>query len=162
VPVRKITAAVILCVVAALVVVLMAQGQSTDKTPRQLTGQTLDGSVFDLSTISGKPVVINFWGSWCKWCAKEAPDLVAFAKAHPDVMFVGVDAKDDDSAGRAFAAKYGFPFQSVIDHAGTIADEYGVSGYPTTVFLDSKHIERARIVGAGNPQDFLSNLKKVL
>jgi thiol-disulfide isomerase/thioredoxin len=150
--VRKITAAVILCVVAALVVVLMAHGQSTDQTPRQLTGQTLDGSVFDLSAVSGKPVVINFWGSWCKWCAK----------AHPDVMFVGVDAKDDDSAGRAFAAKYGFPFQSVIDHAGTIADEYGVSGYPTTVFLDSTHIERARIVGAGNPQDFLSNLKKVL
>jgi thiol-disulfide isomerase/thioredoxin len=160
--VRKIAAAVILCVVAALVVVLMAHGQSVQSTPRTLSGQTLDGSGFDLSSISGRPVVINFWGSWCKWCVKEAPDLVAFANAHPDVTFVGVDVQDDDAAARSFAAKYNLPFLSVIDHSGAIAAEYGVSGYPTTVFLDSKHIERTRIVGAGNPQAFLEHLQKVL
>jgi thiol-disulfide isomerase/thioredoxin len=160
--VKKIAAAIVLCLAAALVIVLIAQGQSVDRTPRTLAGPTLDGSGFDLSTISGRPVVINFWGSWCKWCAKEAPDLVAFAKAHPDVLFVGVDVNDEDSAARAFSAKYTLPFLSVVDHSGTIADQYDVTGYPTTVFLDSKHIERARIVGAGSVQAFAENLQKAL
>lgn len=157
---RKITVAIVLCLAAVVVIVLMAQGQSADRTPRTLAGPTLDGSGFDLRTISGRPVVINFWGSWCTWCAREAPELVAFAEAHPDVRFVGVDVNDEDSAARRFAAQFRLPFLSVVDHSGALADQYGVTGYPTTVFLDSTHIERARIVGAGNLQAFAENLQR--
>src|SRR5690242_2083175 len=69
-----------------------------------------DGSTFTLSEAlkGGKPVVVNFWASWCGPCADEAPLLQDAARRYSDkVSFVGIDVQDLDSDGQAFLRKYG-------------------------------------------------------
>jgi cytochrome c biogenesis protein CcmG, thiol:disulfide interchange protein DsbE len=127
-----------------------------------LTGETLAGDSFDLAEYRGKPVVINFFASWCGPCNAEAADLAAFAREHPDVAFVGVDTFDDDLGdGKAFVAKYGLDYPMVYDPDATIAGGWGVEGIPTTVFLDAGGVERERIVGGADKAAFGAALQSV-
>jgi len=127
----------------------------------RLTGTTLSGASFDLASYRGRPVVINFFAQWCPACNEEAPDLAAFARAHPEVAFVGVDVNDKVAGGRAFVRKYGISFAVVSDPKGAIASSYGVVGIPTTFFVDRNGVERALTVGASTREGFEEKLKKV-
>jgi len=127
----------------------------------RLTGTTLTGASFDLADYRGRPVVINFFAQWCPACNQEAPDLAAFARAHPDVAFVGVDVNDKVVGGKAFVRKYGISFVVVSDPKGAIASSYGVVGIPTTFFVDRNGVARALTVGASTREGFEEKLKKV-
>jgi len=136
--------------------------QTGGQLPLTLTGKTLDGQRYDLTTYRGRPVVINFFASWCPACAREAADLTAFAKAHPEVAFVGVDIQDKLAKGRQWVMRYGVPFPIVFDREGAIAAQYGVVGIPATFFLDGNGVERARIVGAATRSGFEEKLQAAM
>jgi cytochrome c biogenesis protein CcmG, thiol:disulfide interchange protein DsbE len=164
---NAITALVIVAIVAAIAVVLIVDRPDDSRSgtatsgPATLTGETLGGSSFDLTDYRGKPVVINFFASWCGPCNSEAPDLAAFARENSDVVFVGIDTGDDLGDGEAFAEKYGLDYPIVGDPDGTIATAWGVDGIPTTVFLDAGGVERDRIVGAADTAAFEQSLQTV-
>jgi cytochrome c biogenesis protein CcmG, thiol:disulfide interchange protein DsbE len=168
---NAITALVIIAVVAIVAVVLVVDrpdeprsgtgASGSDGGPAALTGETMDGSRFDLADYRGKPVVVNFFASWCAPCNSEAPDLAEFARENPDVAFVGVDTGDKFDDGTAFAEKYGLGYPMVFDPDWTIASAWGVDGIPTTVFLDPSGVERDRIVGAAGKADFEQSLQSV-
>lgn len=106
------------------------------------TVQLIEGGTFTLSEARGRPVVINFWASWCPPCRAEIPDISVYASAHPEVEVIGVAVRDVDDDSRAFAteidASYplafgttavedayptiGLPVTYVIDEAGTVTD----------------------------------------
>ncbi|MFA4965499.1 MAG: TlpA disulfide reductase family protein [Thermoleophilia bacterium] len=136
--------------------------QTGDGLPLTLTGKTLEGERYDLVAYRGRPVVINFFASWCPSCAKEAADLTAFAKAHPEVAFVGVDIQDTLAKGREWVMRYGVPFPIVFDREGAIARQYGVVGIPATFFLDASGVERARIVGPATRSAFEEKLQAAM
>src|SRR5206468_12892882 len=82
-----------------------------------------DGSTFTLSDAlkSGKPVIVNFWASWCGPCADEAPLLQAAAARNGDQFtFVGVDVQDLDSDAQAFLRKYNISYPNGSTNAGPI------------------------------------------
>lgn len=118
----------------------------------------LTGETVSLADFRGKPVVINIWASWCPGCVAEARALAAFAKAHPEAAFVGVNFQDSKEAARGFYQAYGWTFPSVSDPEGRIAFSLGLQGTPTTIFLDSRHREAARIVGETDEQGFADGL----
>ncbi|MBE3074616.1 MAG: TlpA family protein disulfide reductase [Actinobacteria bacterium] len=118
------------------------------------------GDTVRLADLRGQVVVLNFWASWCKYCHKEAPELVAFVKAHPEAVFIGVDVQDKPADAQAFVTEFGVPFGSVVDPEGAIAEKLGVTGYPTTIFLDSNGVEVARIIGQGSTAGFKAGLEK--
>lgn len=96
-----------------------------------------------LAQLRGRPVVVNFWASWCVPCKKEAPRLNAAAHAHAgDALFLGIDVQDLTSDARAFLRHHRVPYPSVHDNSGLTYNGYGLTGVPETYWLDA----RGRIV----------------
>lgn len=94
------------------------------------------GGTFDLSSLAGKPIVMNFWSSTCDPCKKETPAMASVARSVGDkVRFVGIDTVDSRAKAIAFVSKYKVPYQIAFDPNGTTADQYGVPGLPVTFFL---------------------------
>ncbi|HEX4207892.1 MAG TPA: TlpA disulfide reductase family protein [Ktedonobacteraceae bacterium] len=101
----------------------------------------LNGSAkqIHLAALKGKPVVLNFWASWCGPCNDEAP---IFSKAVPKmqaqgIQFIGVDGPEDTSFAHSFMQKYHISYPNVQDNPSNATSvAYGVTGFPETVFID--------------------------
>ncbi|MFN3286222.1 MAG: TlpA family protein disulfide reductase [bacterium] len=105
--------------------------------------ETLDGRELSLSELLGKPVVMNFWASWCVPCRAEAPTLAEAARRFRGrVRFLGVNVLDGIQDARRFAEQYGLPFPSVVDDDGSLLRAYRVVGLPTTVFVTPSGVIR--------------------
>lgn len=102
-----------------------------------------------LSDLEGRPVVLNFWASWCGPCKEEAPILAAAEPGWRErgVIFLGVDSQDAAEDAQAFEDAYGIAYRSVVDQDGSLANEYGVFGFPETFFIDADGVIRAKHVG---------------
>lgn len=104
-----------------------------------------DGTVVHLADLRGKPVVINFWATWCAPCRVELPGFAAFARAHPDVTVLGVAVQSGDRAKLARAKEdlgLGYPILLADD---AVVRAYAVDVFPTTVILDEDlHLVRAQ------------------
>ncbi len=160
---------VLIAVTAAVVVAgIIVYAQTRDdgaggaEGSQSLTGTTLTGETFDLATTRGRPTVVNFFASWCPPCNSEAPDLVAFAAAHPEASFVGVAVNDERADTEAFVDKYGIVYPVVYDAEGGTGNDWGVNGIPTTFFLDAQGTIKDTIVGAASREQFEASLQKAL
>jgi cytochrome c biogenesis protein CcmG/thiol:disulfide interchange protein DsbE len=92
-----------------------------------------------LQGLRGKPVVLNFWASWCGPCRKEMPAFQATHESLGDkVTFIGIDNKDYRDSALEFVKKTGVRYASGFDPAGTVASSYGVIGMPVTFFISEK------------------------
>lgn len=97
-----------------------------------------------LADFAGRPVVVNFWASWCVPCRREMPRLAEAARRlEGRVAFLGVNYKDDRDDALALARETGLPYPSAVDAGGDLGSRYGVYGMPTTMFVDAG----GRIVG---------------
>ena len=108
--------------------------------PRPAPAFTLplfDGGSFSLEEARGKPVLINFWASWCVPCEEEAAVLERASRAYAGrVVFIGVDVQDTEANARAFLRRFGVSYPNGRDASGEIAVEYGMSGVPESYFVD--------------------------
>lgn len=101
-----------------------------------------DGNSHKLSDFQGKPVVLNFWASWCGPCKSEMPDFqAAFEKYGDEIHFLMINLTDGvqetvDSAS-GFIDKQGYTFPVYYDTAISAAMAYGVTSIPVTYFIDS-------------------------
>jgi thiol-disulfide isomerase/thioredoxin len=105
------------------------------------TVQDAAGNEVKLSDMQGKPVVVNFWASWCPPCKSEMPEFdKVCAELGGEVSFMMVDLTDDAretvETGAAYVAEQGFTFPVYYDTTGEAAATYGISAIPTTVFID--------------------------
>ena len=94
-----------------------------------------DGRGADLASLQGKPVVLNFWATWCGPCRAEMPELVALHEGDPDVVVLEVNVGEDLTAVEEFAAEFGMNMAVVLDQEDTLRRAYGVRNMPTTVFI---------------------------
>ena len=119
-----------------------------------LTGVTLDGGSMSLGALRGKPVVVNFWASWCVPCRAEFPVLKDAQAKHPGLTILGVVFDDDPAAARRFADTQGAEWPSVTDPDGSLATAYTVLAPPQTYFIDRDGIVRSRQIGELTAEDF--------
>ena len=112
------------------------------------------GTELALADLSGKPVVLNFWASWCLSCRDEAAVLEAgWRRYGPEVAFVGIAVNDEPDAARAFIARYGKTYFLGPDANGSVAVDYGLHGVPETFFIGADGRVLSRHVGPLTPGD---------
>jgi cytochrome c biogenesis protein CcmG, thiol:disulfide interchange protein DsbE len=91
-----------------------------------------------LASFRGKPVVLNFWASWCEPCKSEAATLERDWQSDRarGVVFLGVDYHDLDSDARRFVRFHSLTFPMLEDGSGNVTSRYGISQVPETYVLD--------------------------
>ena len=123
----------------------------------------LDGEEKSLRDYRGKPVVVNFWASWCGPCRDEAPDLVKLHNKYGDrVDFVGIIFQDEEGAARRFIEEFDVKYENGMDPGGKASAAYKITGIPTTLVIDAKGDLRARWLGAIPPKVLTSYIEGVL
>ena len=99
-----------------------------------------------LKKLEGRPVIVNFWASWCEPCRQEMPALQAMAqKSGLAVILVAANDRKDDAAD--FLWENSITLPALTDRAQTISQAWGAGVLPTTLLLDARHRPRYRAVG---------------
>lgn len=97
----------------------------------------------------GRPVVLNFWASWCGPCRIETPYFQALSRRYGGrVAFLGVNQGESPDTITDFAASYGLSYPLLYDPDNAVNDAYQVFNLPTTIFIDGKGVIREVYVGA--------------
>lgn len=112
----------------------------------RLAIQARDGSQLGVWELRGKPVVLDFWASWCVSCAEDLPVLSSASAAHPGIAFVGADMQDTTGAVQDFERRHPHPYPAGPIVAGDY-QAYGVVAPPVTFFIDAQGVVIASFAG---------------
>jgi cytochrome c biogenesis protein CcmG/thiol:disulfide interchange protein DsbE len=124
---------------------------------------TLDGKRLTLHSYLGKPVLVNFFATWCVPCKAELPLIQSrYVQLHARGLEVlGADEEERAAQVRAFAARHGVTYPVVIDD-GAGVNAYGGHAIPTSLFIDRSGVLRAVHVGQMTPDGLDADLAKIL
>jgi peroxiredoxin len=98
----------------------------------------LDGNEVNLQDLRGKNVYLNFWATWCKWCKKELPDInkVTGLYKDKDLVVLAVSVGENQKLVSSFIQEHGYEVTTLIDPDKKVAEEYGVTALPVSIFID--------------------------
>jgi cytochrome c biogenesis protein CcmG/thiol:disulfide interchange protein DsbE len=153
----------VLVVTAGLVAVLATRPPAADQASSALVGkpapgietaplgivQTVTGSNFQMSSLKGRWVVVNFFASWCEPCQDEESQLVSFASSHRGPggpVLLGILYDDSASNARSFMRSTGATWTAVVD-PGNLKIAYGVTGPPETFVVSPEGDVEAHFIG---------------
>ena len=156
-----LAAAVVLAAAVAVVVTLAGgQAKATKNGPQPAKSFSLaqlgrPGSRVALASYAGKPVIINFFASWCSPCQRETPLLAKFyLSMHGRVRVLGIDSNDQTAAALRFVQKTGVRYPVGVDpFPSATTTSYGVLALPQTFFLNARHQIVLHVLGALTTRD---------
>lgn len=124
----------------------------------------LDGNALQLSDLHGRPVIVNFWGSWCGACVDEFPMLErALARHRADgLAIVGIVVRDNSESARDFMARMGASWTAAMDPGGMTARSFAILGAPESFFVDRDGVVRGRQIGQLTASDLERQLALTL
>ncbi len=148
----------------------------TDKAPAAEAGRaapdfelrTLDGGSLRLSDLQGRPVVVNFWASWCVPCRTETPFLIATYEKYEaqGLVVLGVDLREADAPARGFRDEFEIPYPVVMDRNGQVARTWRIGGptqgIPASYFIDASGVVRKVVFGPVRTKDMNDGLAAIL
>jgi cytochrome c biogenesis protein CcmG/thiol:disulfide interchange protein DsbE len=120
------------------------------------------GAAVSLQGLRGRPVVMNFWATWCVPCYQEHGVLLRGARATEGrVQFLGIVYEDEEERVRAFLSQEGAAYPSLLDPTGRTAIAYGVYGVPETYFIDAQGAVAHKHVGPLDDAALADGLQRV-
>ena len=120
------------------------------------TVRLFEGGTFTLSSHLAddrRPVIVNFWATWCIPCRAEMPALQAYAESHPELLILGIATESEGSEARDFAASVGALYPLAIDHSGVIVNRFMVGALPTTVLISPQGTVAGTVFGELDSDD---------
>jgi cytochrome c biogenesis protein CcmG, thiol:disulfide interchange protein DsbE len=156
---RKLVSAIVaLCVAGSLIGIgLAASGSAAPAADPAAPAFSLpalgdSGQQISLADYAGKPLIVNFFASWCDVCKQETPLLARFYRAeHGKIALVGLDENDVTSNALSFIHGHGVTYPVGWDPQVIAASAYGVAALPQTFFLNASHHVVDRVFGALTP-----------
>lgn len=116
-----------------------------------------DGKRVELWNCIGKPIILNFWASWCGPCQSEMPEFEAAFKENPDIMFMMVNVTTSSyetiSSAKEFIDDSGYTFPVYYDIDGEAAERYGINAIPATFLIDKNGHLVASVTGSMGKED---------
>lgn len=159
---KKITSKILLVVAVIILVALspgykgqaegfnplMPDNSAGTKAP-DFTLKDISGKEVSLSSFKGKPVLLNFWATWCPYCRKERAHLDAVYKEYKDKGLIVLSVSTDNSVNtvREFLKKVPAGFIVLSDNDGRVASLYNISGLPSSLLINREGIIKNRLVG---------------
>ena len=125
-----------------------------------LNGQTIAVP----ADLRGQVVAVRFWADWCPFCENEMRNIEPVYRAYRDqgLRILAVNVRQDRDTAAAFVASLGISYDVLLDEDGVAARAYGVSGLPTTFFVDRQGRLHNRVIGESTPEVFEQVLKELL
>ncbi len=124
-----------------------------------------DGSPFDMASLAGHPLWINFWASWCPPCREEMPDLQGIYRQeqvqHPDLILLLVDTNDVRATGAAFYQKLRLAMLLAFNDGSRDVGPYRILNLPTHIMVDKGGIVRKVIQGNLPPDTAREALRSI-
>jgi len=123
----------------------------------------LSGKQVLLSEFKGKPLLLNFWASWCVPCRAEMPELQNLHDARKDsgLVVLEVNFKETRDTAEKFATKNGLTFRILLDEHGAAARDFQLFGLPTTYFIDRAGVIRHSYMGEMTKEIINAGLKTI-
>ena len=129
----------------------------------EITGEAVAGGTVGPENYRNRPVVVNFWATWCGPCRREQPALQRLAQEYEGrVAFIGINHTDDQAAAREYVRQYGVTYPSLFDPAGEVAFDFEIPYLPATVIVDADGQLRYRLLGAQPESSFRRYIEAVL
>jgi cytochrome c biogenesis protein CcmG/thiol:disulfide interchange protein DsbE len=130
----------------------------------EFTLTTFNGTTISLQDLRGKPVVINFWASWCPPCRVEASLIERTWRAYRNrgLIFLGVNIQDRKKDALSYIREFDITYPNGPDPIGEISIDYGVSGLPVTFFISGKGEVVRRWVGAIEKSVLISAIEEIM
>lgn len=129
----------------------------------------IDGSSFTLSSTidrtgtAGKPVVLNFWATWCGPCRIEMPHMQAASEKYAgQAVIVGVNQMEPADRIIEFATEFNLTYPLLVDEQNSVNNLYGITSLPTTIFIDANGTVRELIIGTISQAVLEDRLDKLL
>ena len=109
----------------------------------------INGKPLSLSSLRGKYVILDFWGSWCGWCIKGFPDMKAYYQKYQGKFeILGIDCNDSEQTWKEAVRKYELPWLHVYHpQSATVLEEYGIQGFPTKIIVSPEGKVVRTIIG---------------
>jgi cytochrome c biogenesis protein CcmG/thiol:disulfide interchange protein DsbE len=149
-----------IAIVAALLVGILATSKPAtdrladspllDQLAPPIEGTTTEGEAFDIDSLRGQWVLVNFFATWCVPCRQEQPELVSFSNRHGqigDATVISVAFDDTAENVQQFFDEHGGEWPVIAANEGRIALDYGVSGVPESFLIDPDGYVRAKVTG---------------
>jgi thiol-disulfide isomerase/thioredoxin len=124
-----------IAILIAVVAGSCGSGAGDDVQPTEIEFELLEGETATIGTFLDRPVVLNFFASWCTPCISEMPALESVHQQRADIAFVGLAYNDTPTRAREIVADTGVTYVTGVDPGSAIGNAYEILGMPTTLFI---------------------------
>ena len=138
--------------------------QNTNPVAPDFTLKDLNGNDVKLSDYKGKIVILNFWAVWCKYCLVEMPDFNELNKElekENEVVILAINSQESPNKVKEYLSSSNIDLKVLLDQDGAVTQTYGITGFPTTFFIDKDGTLVTYISGMTDKKTLLEYISKI-